>query len=248
MKLGKPVIIVLAALVLLWWAKDAAFGWALSAAVSAATGVPVSISSTQLDPMSGRVAIRGLRVKNPAGYKDSTMLDAPLLSIDCEPATLFSGKPHFEEVRVDLKELIVVRNKNGQLNVNAVKPKSQGSGQKPAASPSDKPAPQMRIDRLYLSIGKVVFKDYSSGDKPAVQTFDIGIKDREFRNIDSPSAVVSLLMVEALTRTTLNRIADLDIQELKGVAQDALKQGIGLAGDGADQVEGAAKGLLKMFQ
>lgn len=246
MKIGKIGIIVAASAVALWVGKDLAFGWALSTAVSGAIGVPVSVGSTQLDPFKGKIAIRNLRVKNPAGFKGSTMLNAPLLAIDCVPGSLLSGKPHFEEIRIDLSELVVVRNKEGKLNVNVVKPKQAGG---PSAKPGQqKPAPQVRIDRLYLSIGKVVFEDYSAGGKPSVQTFEVGIKDREFRNIESPAAVVSLLMVEALTRTTLNKIVDLDIQELRGVAQDALKQGLGLAGDGADQVEGAAKGLLKLFQ
>lgn len=237
----KISILIAVLLVIVWAGKDKLFGWALSAAASGAIGVPVSVGSTQLDPLSGKIAVRDLRVKNPAGFKGSAMLNAPLLAIDCEPRSLLSGKPHFEQIRIELSELTVIRNKEGKYNLNAVKFKQSGS------SAQKKPAQRFLIDRLYLTIGKVVFEDYGAGDKPSVQTFSVGLKDKEFKNITSTEAVISLLLFEALTRTTLTKVADLDIQSLRSAAQDALKQGLGMTKEGVDQLENVAKGLANLL-
>jgi hypothetical protein len=151
-----------------------------------------------------------------------------------------------------VKEIIVIKNKEGKLNVNVLRPtpdekrKQDQQASKPAKEGGK--APQLQIDRLKLSIGRVIYRDYSQGGKPAEQVFDINIKDRVYTNISNPSAVISLIMFEALTRTSLSRLANLDMNMFKDGASGALSEGLGLIGDGVDGAENTAKGLLKLFQ
>ena len=109
--------------------------------------------------------------------------------------------------------------------------------------------PKLMIDKLSLSIGKVVYKDYSQGgQQPQVQTFDINIQNREYRNIDNPSAIVSLVMFEALTRTSLSRLANLDLDSFKEGGIQALSKGLGVVSDGTDVVQNTTKQLLNLIK
>ncbi|HTL69692.1 MAG TPA: AsmA family protein [Candidatus Eisenbacteria bacterium] len=250
LKLIGAILLVFVVLTVL---KNGIIQTAITASVSRAAHVPVRISNTDFSLLKSSIRLKGLKVMNPSGYADKLMIDAPLILIDMDPQALFRGQAHFEEVRLDLREVCVVKNKDGKLNIDAAKPTQQEKEkQKQAAAPAEprKPGakgPKLKIDKLYLSIGKVTYKDYSAGGAPAVQEFPIDIKDRVYTNIDNPSAIVSLIMFEALTRTTLSRLAGLDVGVFKDGALGAISGGLGLVSDGAEGLEKKAKGLLKLF-
>ena len=62
----------------------------------------------------------------------------------------------------------------------------------------------MRIDEVRLNLGRVVYKDYSQGgDRPKVNVYDIGIKDKVYKNIKSAQQFAALVMVEALGSTAI---------------------------------------------
>lgn len=223
---------------------------ALAGAISRAVHVPVSIGGTNASFLKSSIRLKNIRVKNPQGFKESLMLDAPLIAIRFDAPAFFKGTAHFQEIRLDLKEVVVVKNKDGRLNVDAAKPKAEDK-EKQKKAKQDKAkgkAPKLMIDKLYLTIGHVVYKDYSSGGaQPAVQEFNINIKDRVYTNIDNPSAIISLIMVEALTRTTISRLAGLDVSVFKDGALGAISGGLGVVGDGTDSLESAAKGIASLF-
>ena len=248
-KAVKTVVLIVVVLAVLSTVKNTIAQTILSSTLSNVAHVPVQIGSTHVGLLSAKIDIKKLRVYNPSGFPDKLMIDMPQIFIHFDPPALFKGQAHFKEVKLDLQEMTVVRNKEGKLNVDAVKPTSK---QKEEAKEKAKPAPgqkapKLMIDKLSLSIGRVVYKDYSAGGEPKVQTFDIDIKDREYTNINDPSAVVSLLMFEALTRTTLSSLANLDVSAFKEGGIQALSKGLGIVGDGTEAVENKAKELLNLF-
>ncbi len=249
----KPLKILISVVVILFalgLAKNMLAQTILSGAISRAAHVPVQIGSVHLSFLSASIRVKNLRVYNPSGFQEKLMMDVPQIFIDFEPGALAQGQAHFKEVRLDLKEIIVVRDKQGRLNVDAAKPTEQQkreSKEKAKTAPGRK-APKLLIDKLYLSIGRVIYKDYSTGGEPFTQTFDINIKDREYSNIDNPAAVVSLVMFEALTRTTLSRLANLDVNAFKEGGIQALSKGLGLVNDGTDAVQDTAKQLLNLLK
>jgi uncharacterized protein involved in outer membrane biogenesis len=252
----KVLVALLVALVVLTIAKNALIQTALASAISHAAHVPVRIGSTRAAILSGSIDLKDVRIDNPRGFPERQMLHIGRIAIDAEPAAFLKNRAHFESVRLDLKELAVIKNRDGKLNVDALKPtpkekeraREQQKMQKEQAKKKGAPGPKLQIDVLTMSIGKVVYKDYSAGGQPSVQVFDVGIRDREYRNITDPSAVVSLLMVEALTRTTLSRLADLDMDLFKDGAAGALASGLGLVGEGTQTFEDTAKGVMSLFQ
>ncbi len=215
----------------------------LTGALSKAAHVPVKIGSTSVRFLSSSINIRNLRLNNPKGFPEKLMLQADRIFIDFDPSALFKGIAHFEDVKLDLKEVIVIKNRDGRLNVNALKPTEQEKERQKRTKSEDKPT-KLQIDHMTLSIGRVVFKDYSQGGEPQVQVFNVNIQQREFRNIDNPSAVVNLIMFEALTRTTLGRLADMDL----GVFKEGFSGSLDIVGDQANTLEKAAQGIMGLFK
>jgi uncharacterized protein involved in outer membrane biogenesis len=251
--MNKPIVKILVIIVVvvvgLGIAKNALTQIVLSSAISKAAHVPVKIGGVNLSLLSASLRIKNLKVSNPSGYPEKVMMDVPQIFVDFDPKALSQGKAHFEEVNLDLKELVVIKRKDGALNVDAVKPteaEKKASNEK-AKAPKGGKAPKLMIDKLTLSIGRVVYKDYSTGGEPNVQTFDVNIQNREFHNIDNPATVVSLLMFEALTRTTLGSLANLDVDAFKEGGLQALSKGLGVVTEGTDAAQDTAKGLLNLL-
>lgn len=247
----KFVLVAVVVIVALNVLKNGIVQSVIAGGVSHATHLPVHIGSTNFSFLASSIRLKNLRVENPRGFPERLLADVPEIAIDFEPRDLLQGKAHFEEVKLDLREIVVVKGKDGRLNVDAVKPsKEQREAEKAKAREKAKPkgrAPKLQIDKLTLSIGRVIYRDHSAGGKPSEQVFDINIKDRTYTNIDNPSVVVSLIMFEALTRTSIARLAGLDIDVFKDGAIGALAGGLGLVGDAAQGFEEQAKGLLNLF-
>ena len=250
-KLLKKVIIVVAALLVLSVMKNGIVQAMIEKAVSTAAHVPVHIGRTQAKILSTSIRLSSLRVFNPKGFPEKVMLDAPLISVDYELAPIFKGQVYFKEVTIDLKELIVVKNRDGKLNIDAVKPSSKENAErkeKQKESREKKRPMKLQIDRLRLSIGRVVYRDYSGGgSSPAEQVFEINMKDRVFTNINDPAVVVNIVMFEALTRTTLSRILSLDTNIFKEGTMNALSKSFDLVDDGSQTIEKTAKNLFNLF-
>ena len=242
----KMLVLVLVALVVLTVAKNGIAQAMLTSAISQAAHVPVRIGGLDLSFLKASIRIKNFQLSNPAGFPDRLMMDVPQVYIDFDPGALFKGRVHFQEVKLDLKELVVIKDKNGRMNVDAAKPtdKEKKESHEKAKQASGGKTPKLNIDKLTISIGRVVYKDYSAGGAPQVQTFDINIQNREYNNIQDPTQVVSLVMFEALTRTSLSRLANLDIDSFKEGGIQALAKGLGVVSDGTDTAATAAKQLL----
>ncbi len=218
----------------------------LDRGLSKAAHVPVSIGSANVELGNAKIELRDLKIQNPRSFPEKMMLHAPEIAIDFDLKAFWSGKTHFEEVRIDLDELIVIRNREGQLNVDALRPRDSSKAN-PERSTGSK-LPKFLIDKLVLTVGKVIYKDYSLGGDPVVQEFNIGIQNREYRNIDNPQSLVSLIMFETLTRTTLSSLVNLDLSAFQNDASGILSQGLNLLGSNKDKVQKVAENILGIFK
>ena len=221
------------------------------------TGLDLKIGSLNLGLMAGRLESHGIELKNPAGFADPVMVNMPTLLVDLEPASLFSGRVHLEEVQLDLRELLIVKNKDGKLNLDYLKPagSEKASSEKPAKPAK---APQIHIDQLRLKIGKVIYKDYSKGGNPSVQEFSLNL-DESYSNISNINALVPLIMSKVLYNTTLGKLVNFDMKgltsqlDLSGMNLDSLGLGSfkGLSGDAANGLsktaDKAVKGVADLF-
>jgi len=233
-------VVVLAAFSLL---KNGIASLALSGGVKAMTGLGVQVRGMDVGILKTLIGIRELKVSNPRGFPDRVMADIPELYVDYDLGAFLKGKVHLEEVRLYLKELIVVKNAKGELNLDALKPvqarKEEGKSQE---EKKEAKMPEMQIDLLKLKIGKVIYKDYTQ-NPPAVTAFDVNI-DEQYENINDPYIFASLIVSRALLKTTIARLANFDVQALQGDVTAALKKYRGL-GKGA--VQETTEVLKKIF-
>jgi len=171
--------------------------------------------------MSTLVSIEDLRLLNPPGYKDRVMLDMPEIYVDYNLPALIAGKVHLNKLRLNMSEFVVVKNEKGEINLNALNVVKEQKGEKKVTPAEKAKMPDMQIDVLELKVGKVVYKDYSMGGLPRVQEFNINIDER-YLNVDDPDKLVSLIVVKAISNTSIARLTGFDLKGLENTIGDTL--------------------------
>ncbi|MEF9438444.1 MAG: hypothetical protein L0922_06815, partial [Candidatus Mariimomonas ferrooxydans] len=205
-KAFKIIAIALAVLIVLSFAKNIIARTLVSAGVKAVTGLRISMKSMNVGIIRTLVDIKGLRLFSPAGFPDREMLNMPEAYVDYDLGAFLKGKTHLEEVRLNLKEFVIVKNEKGELNLDSLK-----VGKK---ARKEKAPREFRIDALHLKIGKVIYKDYSAGTPPRVTEFVLNLDER-YENITNPYAVSNLIVFRALVNTTVARLTDFELGPLK---------------------------------
>ncbi|MCA9405953.1 MAG: hypothetical protein KC684_05405, partial [Candidatus Omnitrophica bacterium] len=103
-----------------------------------------------------------------------------------------------------------------------------------------KEAPEVNIESLGLKIGKVTYKDYSKGGEPKVNTFNINLDERH-TDIKNLNAVVSLIVIKIMTKTTIGQLVDIDLGGLQDNLSGVLKGVGGAASDTLNQTSDTLK-------
>ncbi len=228
------IAIILAVFVVLSFAKNTIAKISVEQGVHLVTGLKMGIRGFNIGLLRTNVDIKGIRLYNPRGFKDKLMMDMPEVYVDYDLPAIIKGTIHIPEMRLDMKEFVVVKNADGALNLDSLNVVQQEkTGEKEGEMP------KMQIDSLQLKIGKVVYKDYSAGGKPSVQEFNININET-YKNIDDPNKLVSLIVVKALMNTTIAKLTNFDIGPLKNLSADTLATAQKMVGQvGGQLLQGA---------
>ena len=240
----KILIGVLIVILVLAVAKDMIIKVSVESGARVVTGLPLKIQSLRVGLIRTLVGIKNLRVLNPKNYPDKVMLDMPEIYVDYDLPAIMKGKVHLNEVRINLKEFVVVKNADGDLNLNEIKvvqAQERGRTPEPPAPVKEKAKePELLIDSLELKIGKVVYKDYSGRGEPTIREFELNINEK-YENIDDPNKLVALIIVRALMNTTVGRLANFDMKNLKGSVSDTLASAQKVVAETAAEATARAK-------
>ncbi|MDB4349548.1 hypothetical protein OAA99_01180, partial [Omnitrophica bacterium] len=120
----KPVVViisVIAILLVLSVVKNMVVKAAVEAGVEAVTGLPLKMKSLNVGIVRTLVGIKSLTLFNPKGYPDEVMLTMPEVYVDYNLLPIFKGKVHLQEMRINLKEFAVIKNKKGEVNLDSLK-------------------------------------------------------------------------------------------------------------------------------
>ena len=248
MKKPQAWVMVAAVLAGLLLAKNVLIKLAVSQGIKAVTGLDVQIGGLDVGLFNTRVSAKNVRVMNPAGFEDRVMVSLPELYVDYDLGSIVKGKPHLETVRVHLAELVVVKNQQGQVNVNSLRPiQEERQAKAPPAEQRERPAraPELHVDLLELQVGRVVYKDYAQ-PTPSVKEFTVNIQER-YEHITSPQALASMIVMRSLAKTTIARLAGVDLGALKSAVEHGIQ---GVVGDVLNQAIGSdgASTLKSFFQ
>ncbi|MBL7072696.1 MAG: AsmA family protein [Candidatus Omnitrophica bacterium] len=214
------VVLVLVVMTVIFAFKDTLVKIAVEKAVQHVAGLKLEMSGLKIRIIDPAIEIKNLKLYNPAGYQDKVFIDMPEIYIDYDLSSFFRGEVHFFKMRINLKELVVVKNREGKLNLDVLK-LVKNNGKKKAAKEKKKNTSGLKIDTLELKIGKAYYKDYSKGGAPIVKEFNVNV-DETYSDIEDLTALISLIVVKTLTKTTIISMTNYEINKLKNNVKNVL--------------------------
>ena len=203
---------VLAVLLVISFGVNMILGWTVGAVASQVVGTRVEVGGLGVGLLDQSVTIRGFRMHNPAGFPPGLMVDLPLVHVACDLPAILGGTLHLRQVDVQLKEIGLVKNSDGKLNVDSLKVAQQKDGKGDVASEPMK----MQIDLLNVAMGRIVSKDYSIGGPPSVQVHDINLK-KSYKDITSAEQLALLILSEPMKQAGIKGAAIYGAAMLTGV-------------------------------
>lgn len=208
-------LVVIVGFFVVGMAKDQIIKSVVMAVGSNVTGTRIQIGGFSLGILKQVVSIKNFKMYNPAGFPAGVMVDLPQVHVESELFSLLKGKLHLKTVSIELKELNLIKNKEGKLNVDSLKV----SQQQPEEAREKKPAKpqQMQIDLLNLNIGRIVMRDYSVEKGPAVEVYDINLK-KSYKNITGAQQLTALILTEPMKAAGIKGAAIYGVSALAGVA------------------------------
>ncbi|MBP9855570.1 MAG: hypothetical protein KBD53_11945, partial [Candidatus Omnitrophica bacterium] len=201
--LGKMFIIIVLVVVILIPVRNNIIRIVIEQRVQATTGLRLDIGTLDLDVFKPTVIIKNSKLYNPPGYPDTVMLDIGKIYIHYRPRNIFNKPMLIKEMYFNIRELVFVRQSADQLNLITLKdliPKS--------------PKPRFIIYHLTLNIGKITYKDYTQPPTPLVKEFNINTKE-DYTNVEGGRELTHLILVRALTKTSISQLAQFDLNGLK---------------------------------
>ncbi|MCP4266838.1 MAG: hypothetical protein GY777_14920 [Candidatus Brocadiaceae bacterium] len=238
--------IVFAVLIVLFFGKNMIIKTSVTTGVKAMTGLKLSIRSMNVGVFKSLLGINELQLYNPGGFEDDLMMDLTEIYVDYNLGAFMGGKVHLEEVRLNLKEFLVVKNADGQLNLDSLRVVEETEGEEVEKDDGKKEKtemPDLQIDLLEMKIGKVIYKDYSKGTPPKEKVFNVNIDER-YENITDPQSFVRLIIVKALKNTTIASLTNFDLGKLQSGISGSVKKATEMAQEAKGKAIEAGKNIV----
>ncbi|MFQ5952112.1 MAG: hypothetical protein ACE5JK_01745 [Candidatus Omnitrophota bacterium] len=149
-------------------------------------GLETRIKSIELNPFDGIITVKDLQILNPPPFKDPVLLaHVPLVVVDFNPRTIKENGVFLDKIAIHVKELNIVRNKDGIVNLSKVT----------ALTPQEKPKVKSLFDvkRLVIEIGNVKYIDHTKEGEEKVKVIEIGLKEeyKDLKDADHISRLVA---------------------------------------------------------
>lgn len=189
-------IIIVAALIFTFNTfKDQIIQTAIDAAATKTLGTEVSIGSFAFKITDQTIDIKDLKIENPKGFPKENFVDIPLIHVNYDLGDILQKKIHLKKLEINLKEFVIIKNKDKKLNVDAL---AIAQSTEKKDENGEKKAMPMQIDVLVLSLGKIINKDYSAGEEPQIKIQNLGFKNKTYKNITSAEQLTALIITECL--------------------------------------------------
>ncbi|MBI5144211.1 MAG: hypothetical protein HZA30_04005 [Candidatus Omnitrophica bacterium] len=238
-------IIIIFLILGLLLAKNAILKLTLEKAVRAISGLRLSIGAIDVGLIKPLLKVQRLTLLNPDKFPDRIMFEIPLLYIRYDIGSLFKNKIHLEDMTLELKEVSVVRNADGELNLNSLNI-VKGPPKKKEKKVTPKQAmPAIMIDRLHLKVGKVIYKDYTQAPFPRILEFNINL-DEKCENIRNPYALGSLIVTRSLYKTSISQLTGFDLGTLEGTLEGIVSKGSAALAGTLGETKEALKEIIKL--
>jgi len=196
------------------------------------TGFPLTIGSLTLSPLGSKVDAHDLKLMNPSEFPDKTFVDMPQLYIDYRLGSILSGAPHVNDMIINIKQLTVVKNSQGETNARKLKDV--------VSSGKSKSSSKYHVDTLHVHVGTVSIKDYS---RPKMTEHDTPLNiDATYKNISDSTDITRLVLLTVMSQVRLPDIG-INTEELKKNLGDVTNQAGKTLKGAAEDIDKSSKGL-----
>lgn len=196
---------------------------AITKGVKMVTGLQMDIGSMDVGILNTLVGINDIKLYNPPDYPERIMVDMQEIYVNYDLSAFLKRQAHLEEVRINLKELTVLKDKNGELNIKSLKIAKEEKKHKKSEK---KKETEVKIDVLDLKIGKVVYKDFSRGREPKTTEYNLNLHEK-YQNVTDFNEMGRLILVKALINTNIANLANFDLSPLKSGLSESFKEAAG---------------------
>lgn len=194
----------------------------ISTVVPKITQTSASLQSADISLFSGRLALKGLKVGNPAGFNDPYVFELGEISVKFQPKTVFSDKIVVDQVLIKGTKIVSEYNQKGQMNLmvlnDAVQSRTnQGTTQPQKAKKESKKAEGSNktvvikdLQILDTSLRFAVMGHGTTLNLPDIQEKNIGEK-KKMTTLETVQMIVNKLTVEPIkemAKTTQNALKD----------------------------------------
>ncbi len=247
---GVVLVVIVAAIIFLLMNLGSVIKTVVEKVGSEATRAKVTLKGVDVSITSGKGALRGLTVGNPAGFKTESAIKFGEISVALDVGTVKSDVIVINEIVLGAPQVTYEFAAEGS-NIETLRKNVQayagGEKSKPAAS-GEKKGPQLVIENLYVRDGRIdVSADFLKDEKvgaalPTIHLRDIGKKDGKV--VGASAAEVAEQVIESISRGATGAVAKLNI----GAIQDALKGGTAGAEKALKEgTGGIQEGVKKLF-
>jgi uncharacterized protein involved in outer membrane biogenesis len=218
----KILAVLVLLLVVLFVARNVIARKSVEIGAKKITGFPLEIGSVDLGLFSSKVEVHDVKLMNPPEFQETMFVDMPQLYVDYRLGSMLSGAPHINDMLINIKQLVVVRNEKGDSNAMKLKGVVSSGG-----SSSTK----YRVDKLRIHVGTVTLKDHSRaglGDR----NYPLNI-DATYINITDSTDITRLVLLTVMSRVNLPDI---------GISTEDLKKNLGnVTGSAGKTLENVSK-------
>jgi len=228
----------------------------------------VTLAEVDIDVTSGKGALRGLKVGNPAGFEEPSAFELGEISLTLNTAETNDKLIHITEIMINAPQITYELNATTN-NLDALKKNiddfmkaNAGSDDKSSADKSsedEEDGPKIIIDKLTISNGKVTVKapitmnKKIEGNLPTIQMTDIGKKEGGATPEEVAAQIVNSVSNGAMAVVTglgVGKTLEGLTDGVKGAA-DTLTKGLtdgDAAKDAGKAVEDAAGAVKSLFK
>jgi hypothetical protein len=256
------VVIVLGGLFYLWSNLGSLIKTAVEEAGSRVTQVKVTLKEADTGNLtSGAMALRGLVVGNPSGFKTDSAFQLGEISVKVDPSTVTSDTIVVKEVVIGAPQ-VTYEFGSGGSNIGTIQKNVEkltgGGGSSSGGSSSDSSGgKKVVIENLYVRDGKVeVSADFLQGKKTGTSLPTIHLKDIGKSKGGASPAEVAEQVIAAISKSATSAVGKLDVGAIKdalgkelgakmGDVQKTLEQSTGGATDALKKGSGDAEKTLK---
>jgi len=251
--LTTTIIIVLVLLLIAIIAKDCIAKAIVQKGIRARTGLELVIENVSIGLLRSCAKIDNLVLFNPTGYEDRVMADIPDLFLDFDLGAILKGDIHFEKVSIEISELFVIRDREGRLNLDALKGMGTKKEEKisevreireaKSKNPSFK-IESFKIDRLELKVGRIIYKDYTA--EALLRKIELNLNiDETFKDITDPDQVVKVILASVLKGAAIAELMDVGLDIIKADVEKVLGEDVRKMKEIAEEALGTVSEKLK---